>query len=72
MLSGSDEFVLREILNDVDHIADLYYMLNRNFLELEYANDLKEFELGIIDQNELVQRRNRHYAAVEQMTSRNK
>lgn len=61
MFGGSDEFVLREILGNVDHIKDLYYQLVRSALELEYANDLKEYELGIIDVNEFNQRRNAHY-----------
>lgn len=38
---GSDEYALREILNDVDHILDLHLDLNHNYLELQYANDLK-------------------------------
>ena len=53
MFGGSDEFALREILEDVDHIKDLHKMLVQCRIELEYANYLKEFELGIIDANEI-------------------
>lgn len=67
MFGGSDEYVLREILENVDHIRDLHLDLNHNYLELQYSNDLKEFELGIIDENEFNQRRNGHYAAIEQL-----
>ncbi|RAP49630.1 MAG: hypothetical protein BZ138_07490 [Methanosphaera sp. rholeuAM270] len=72
MFGGSDEYVLREILENVDHILDLHLDLNRNFLELQYANDLKEFELGIIDENEFNQRRNGHYTAIQQLSQRMK
>ena len=67
MFGGSDEYVLREILDNVDHIRDLHLDLNQNFLELQYSNDLKEFELGIIDKNEFNQRKEGHYAAIERL-----
>ena len=70
MFGGSDEYVLREILDHVSHIRDLHRDLNLNYVELQYANDLKEFELGIIDKNELEQRRKGHYMAVEQLQQR--
>jgi hypothetical protein len=54
MFSGSDEFVLREILENVDHIKDLHKMLVQCRIELEYANYLKEYQLGIIDANEIM------------------
>jgi hypothetical protein len=54
MFSGSDEFVLREILENVDHIKDLHKMLVKCRIELEYANYLKEYQLGIIDANEIM------------------
>ena len=57
MFGGSDEYTLREILNNMDHILDLHLDLNQNYLELQYANDLKEHELGTIDENEFNQRK---------------
>ncbi len=70
MFGGSDEFVLREILEDVDHILDLHYDLNKIFFEVQYANDLKEFELGIIDENVFNQRRNAYYNAVNMLNEK--
>lgn len=72
MFGGSDEYTLREILNNMDHILDLHLDLNHNYLELQYANDLKEYELGIIDENEFNQRKNGHYYAVEQLRQKRK
>jgi hypothetical protein len=52
MFGGSDEYVLREILDNVDHIKDLHKVITECYVELQYANCLKEYELGIIDKNE--------------------
>ena len=67
MFDGSDEYVLREILGNVDHIYDLHLDLAQNFLELQYSNDLKEFELGIINQDELYKRKDEHYASIREI-----
>ena len=72
MFGGSDEYVLRAILDNVDHILDLHLDFNQNFLELQYANDLKEFELGIIDKDEFEKRRKAHYSAIELLSEKRK
>ncbi len=54
MFGGSDEFVLREIADGSHKIIDV---LMKNMIELEFANNLKLYELGKIDEDEF----NRQY-----------
>lgn len=53
MFSGSDEFVLREIADGSHEIVNV---LMKNMVELEFANNLKLYELGKIDEEEFNQR----------------
>ena len=53
MVSGSDEFVLREIADGSHQIKDV---LMKNAIELEFANNLKLYELGKIDEQEFNRR----------------
>ncbi len=53
MFSGSDEFVLREV---ADHSNEIVNILMKNMVELEFANNLKLYELGKIDEKEFNQR----------------
>jgi len=53
MFSGSDEFVLREIADGSHKIKDV---LMKNAIELEFANNLKLYEMGIIDEKEFNRR----------------
>ena len=54
MFGGSDEFVLREIADGSHKIIDV---LMKNAIEVEFANNLKLYELGKIDEDEF----NRQY-----------
>ena len=60
MFSGSDEFVLREISDDLKNIHYLITLLLKNDIELEFANCLKLYELGKTDE-ELFQRQYEWY-----------
>ena len=53
MFSGSDELVLREIADGSHKIKDV---LMKNAIELEFANNLKLYELGKIDEQEFNRR----------------
>lgn len=53
MFSGSDEFVLREIADGSHEIVNV---LMKNMVELEFANNLKLYELGKIDEETFNQR----------------
>ena len=53
MFSGSDEIVLREIADGSHKIKDV---LMKNAIELEFANNLKLYELGKIDEQEFNRR----------------
>jgi len=72
VLSGSDAFVLRNILDELDfvagqsnniannsqHIEDLYNILCKIDLESQKSNLLKMYELGLMDKTELLTRIN--------------
>ena len=53
MFSGSDEFVLREIADGSHKIVNV---LMKNMVELEFANNLKLYEIGKIDEKEFNQK----------------
>lgn len=56
MFGGSDEFVLREIADESHNIRKVIDILMKHSIELEFANDLKLYELGKIDENTFQQK----------------
>ena len=48
MFSGTDEFVLREIADESHKAINI---LMKHSIELEFANDLKLYELRKLDEN---------------------
>ena len=55
MFSGSDEFILRDISDNLTQIHRVNTLLLKHAIELEFANCLKLYELGKTDE-ELFQR----------------
>ena len=55
MFSGSDEYILRDISDNLTQIHRVNTFLLKHAIELEFANCLKLYELGKTDE-ELFQR----------------
>lgn len=56
MFDGSDEYILRGILENTDHMRDIFNVLYKIKLELELSNALKMHEVGLIDDEEFNKR----------------